>query len=57
MQHRIIETSYGEVMIKEEDDFLCSAYIGDDWDEFVGEIPCYINDDEQHIIYELERIL
>lgn len=57
MQHRIIETSYGEVMIKEEDDFLCSAYIGDNWDEFVGEIPCSINDDEQHIVYEIERIL
>lgn len=50
MKHRIFDSVYGEVMLKENYDVddCCTridVYIGDNYDQWVGEISCDINDD------------
>ena len=59
MEHLFVNTSYGEVMVKEsfEDCEFCEVYIGDNYDQYIGEIPCTLDDDEDLIIKEVEELL
>jgi len=62
-EHRIIDTEYGEVMVKsaydcETDESFCDCYIGDNYDCYIGEVPCnYWEDDDETIASEIERVL
>ena len=62
-EHRIIDTEYGEVMIKsaydcETDESFFYCYIGDNYDCYIGEVPCnYWEDDDETIASEIERVL
>lgn len=58
MEHLFVNTSYGEVMVKEffEDEY-CEVYIGDNYDQYIGSIPCTLDDDEKIIIKEVEELL
>lgn len=58
MAHLFVNTSYGEVMVKEifEDEY-CEVYIGDNYDQYVGSIPCTLDDGEDMIIKEVEELL
>lgn len=61
--HRIIDTEHGEVMIKsaydcETDESFCDCYIGDNYDCYIGEVPCnYWEDDDETIASEIDRVL
>lgn len=59
--HRMLDTSFGEVMvIPEKDDMgddCLNVYIGDNWDEYVGTI--YNSDfdaDDEELITEIEKL-
>lgn len=56
MEHLFVNTSYGEVMVKDsfED---CEVYIGDNYDQYIGSIPCTLDDSEDVIIKEVEELL
>lgn len=61
-KHRIIETSFGEVMLVEKKDeatqeTYCEMYAGDNFDDFVGEINCGVNDDDDVIQEAVEEAL
>ena len=61
-KHRFINTSFGEVMLVGGFDYttqehFCEMYIGDNWDDFIGEISCSINDSEEDIIQQVEEAL
>lgn len=56
MAHLFVNTLYGEVMVKEYCDY-CEIYIGDNYDQYVGSIPCTLDDDEDVIIKEVEELL
>ena len=59
MAHLFVNTLYGEVMVKEsfENCDYCEVYIGDNYDQYVGSIPCTLDDDENVIIKEVEELL
>lgn len=59
-QVRMINTSLGEVMLKQcfdvdTQESFCDMYIGDNYDEYVGEIECSIYDDEETILQQIEE--
>ena len=61
-KHMFVDTIYGEVMVTECFDVdtqreFCDAYIGDNYDQYIGEIPCTLDDDEDVIIKEVEELL
>lgn len=52
MPHRIIDTCAGEVMLKnaydcDENCDLLDAYIGDNYDDYIGTISGDLDDDEE----------
>lgn len=55
LKHRIINTSIGDVMLKEcvsiTGEKYCDMYIGDNYDDYIGTISCTIDDDD-NVIYE-----
>lgn len=58
---RIYDSQYGEVKLRQTydcdtDTYPIDCYIGDNYDEYVGEIYCDINDDEE-IERQLSEIL
>lgn len=58
---RIYDSQYGEVKLRQTydcdtDTYSIDCYIGDNYDEFVGEIHCDINDDDE-IEKQLSEIL
>lgn len=59
MAHLFVDTSYGEVMVKEsfDDCETCEVYIGDNYDQYVGSILCTLDDNENVIIKEVEELL
>ena len=62
MAHRIIDTPWGEVMLKECWDCDTStsffdAFIGDNFDEYVGEVDLDTEASDEEIIKELENLL
>ena len=59
--HRMIDTSFGEVMVKPEKDDMgedcLNAYIGDNWDDYVGTIyNCDFDADDDELITEIENL-
>ena len=59
-QHRIIDTSFGEVCLKpkeENGEKYCEMYIGDNYDEYVGNVDCDINDEDEIILQQIEEKL
>ena len=58
--HRMLDTSFGEVMVKPKTDNgeeMLEVYIGDNWDEYVGTI--YDTDfdaDDEELIAEIEAL-
>ena len=62
MATRMVNTSFGEVKLVSgfnysTQEHFCGMYIGDNYDDFVGEIDCNILDDEKHIIEQIEEKL
>ena len=62
MATRMVNTSFGEVKLVSgfnysTQEHFCEMYIGDNYDDFVGEIDCNILDDEKHIIEQIEEKL
>ena len=58
--HRILDTSFGEVMLKPKTDNgeeMLEVYIGDNYDDFVGEISASIDDDEDDLLDQIEELL
>lgn len=60
--HRIVRTSFGEVMLYGGFDYatqtpFCDMYIGDNFDEFVGSVDCSIYDTEENILAQVEEAL
>lgn len=59
-QHRIIDTKYGEVMVKcafdaDKSEKFCDCYIGDNFDKYIGEVYCdYYDDDDETIAHAIE---
>ena len=50
-KHVILNTSYGEVLIKEgSNSNLLNCYIGNNYDEYIGSIEGTIYDDENSLI-------
>ena len=56
MEHLFVNTSYGEVMVKDSFEDR-EVSIGDNYDQYVGSIPCTLDDDEDVIIKEVEELL
>ena len=58
--HRMLDTSFGEVMLKPKTDngeeFL-EVYQGDNFDEYVGEISASIDDDEDDLLELIDELL
>ena len=59
--HRILDTSFGEVMVKPEKDDMgddcLNVYIGDNWDDYVGTIyDCDFDADDDELITEIENL-
>lgn len=51
--HRIIDTQYGEVCIKEvEGENYCEAYIGDNYDDYLCDVDCSVYDTDEVILEE-----
>ena len=59
MAHLFVNTLYGEVMVKEslDRDNVCDVYIGDNYDQYIGSIPCTLDDDENVIIKGVEELI
>lgn len=61
LKHRIIDTTFGEVMLKESvsltGEKTCDMYIGDNYDDYVGSISCSLEDDENTILEQIEEKL
>ena len=61
-EHLIIETSAGEVMLKQcfdvdTQETFCDAYIGNNYDDYIGEVHCTLDDDEEYILEQVENLL
>lgn len=58
MKQTIIDTSYGEVMVKEttEEEYL-DCYIGDNFDDYIGTIDGRICDSEDYLADKIEELL
>lgn len=58
--HRMLDTSFGEVMLKPKTDNgeeMLEIYIGDNYDDFVGEISASIDDDEDDLLDQIDELL
>ena len=58
----IIETDFGEVMLRQCYDCdtnhtWCECYIGDNWDDYIGEIEGGFQQDEDDLREKVENIL
>ena len=57
-KHVIIDTSYGEVLVEQGiDDGVLECFIGDNYDEYIGDIDGTIDDDETTLIDKVEELL
>lgn len=58
IKHVILNTSYGEVLIKEgSNSNLLNCYIGNNYDEYIGSIEGSIDDDETSLINQVKTLL
>ena len=61
-KHRIIDSPFGEVMLKNEGTDnqgypWCEMYIGDNFDQFVADICCSMDDDIEVILEQIDEVL
>jgi len=61
-KHRFINTSLGEIMLVGGFDYatqehFCEMYTGDNYDDYLGDINCRLDDDEDKIMDEIELAL
>lgn len=57
-KHVILNTSYGEVLVKEgNNNGLLDCYIGNNYDEYIGSIEGSIYEDEILLINRIEKLL
>ena len=57
-KHVILNTSYGEILVKEgSNNSLLDCYIGNNYDEYIGSIEGTIYDDENSLINKIEKLL
>ena len=56
-KHIILNTSYGEVLIKQEISNTLDYYIGNNFDQYIGSIEGSIYDDETLLIDRIEKLL
>ena len=57
-KHQIVTTSCGEVMVKQgADEQTLECYIGEDFDEYIGEIAGNVYDDSYCIVNDIENCL
>lgn len=54
-QHLILDTEYGEVMLVQNGDY-CEAYIGDNYDDYVGDVDCNLSDSETVIRRKISEL-
>lgn len=61
LTQRIIDTDFGEIMLKGGTDYAndsyCDMYIGDNYDHYVGSIDCSIYDSEVRLNDEVNSVL
>jgi hypothetical protein len=61
LKHRIIDTTFGEVMLKESTSLTgeksCDMYNGDNFDDYIGSISCSLDDDYDVIVEQIEEKL
>ena len=57
--HRIVDTAYGEVMVKpsEVTDCVLECWIGDNFDDFIGEIEGMMDEDDESFRISIENEL
>lgn len=58
--HRMLDTSFGEIMLKPKTDNgeeMLEIYIGDNYDDFFGEISASIDDDEDDLLDQIDKLL
>ena len=57
-KHVILDTSYEEVLIEQGiDDGVLEYYIGNNYDEYIGDIDRTIYDNETSLINKIEELL
>lgn len=57
-KHVILDTSYGEVLVEQEiDDGVLECYIGNNYDEYIGDIDGTIYDNETSLINKVKELL
>lgn len=61
-QHRILDTKYGEVCLKNEYKDKqgypwCELYIGDNYDNYIGDCACSLTDDNEVILEQVDELL
>ena len=56
-KHVIVETSYGEVLVKQEISNTLDCYIGNNFDYSIGSIEGSIYEDETLLIGRIEKLL
>ncbi len=56
-KHRILDTDFGEVCLKEIGTTECEVYIGDNYDTYICTISCAIDDDDDIINGKLNQKL
>lgn len=56
-KHRIIDSKFGEICLKEKSDGYCEVYIGDNYDDYVGDVQCTLEDSDEVIFRELDYVL
>lgn len=57
-KHVILDTSYEEVLVKQGiDDGVLECYIGNNYDEYIGDIDGTIYDNETSLINKVEELL
>ena len=57
-KHVIIDTSYGEVLVEQGiDDDVLECFIGDNYNEYIGDIDKTIYDNETSLINKVEELL
>lgn len=57
-KHRIIDTKFGEVCIREKEfggERYCEMYIGDNYDDYVDDIDCTLCADDEEILNLIEK--
>ena len=54
-EHLMLDTSYGEVLVIQNEGY-CEVYIGDNYDDYLGDIDCNITDNESYIKKLVEEL-